>query len=857
MIPGVSVLARRGEGVGGGRFEARFEDVPAEDDRVDLLLGRPNGDDRARLVTWARALGEVSHPSLPAILRIDDETLPGYVAFEQIDGAPLAARLAQKGSGLTEVEALAVTLQTAGALEACHRAGLTHGAVDAEVIILAERAGGLDEVFLTGWSPPASDDDFEARRTADIRALGGILYLTLTGMAAPSTKPCEDEELEGDGGRFDGVLLDWVEVGRDLRGMGEPALQALADSESMGDVGAFARALLPHFRARMGETVDEVGQTLDAERAFMAEVEGQRARLRDLENQQRFIRGWLMERAQQIAEREALEAELTARVTGLQTLETEIAILVGTDDGVALPPAPVNVSDPESDLLPGMTPEDLLHLAPAGDQSEAPAGALAVGPASVGPSRLHAPLDSLEGVARDEGAAVEGAPGEDVAAESREAEGEELEPETAPSQATSAVDAERAEMDTPVEDTGPPVAVRPSTVPPPLPPPPEVASALPEEQPDPLVADSPAAFAPSAPSERGTNRRLLFLILAAVFVGVGSAALLLYEPHAPQPLVRGGAIIPVPPASSPKSPTSLAVVPTSAMGPGTPSRGLSPPPAPMSPPALAVAMVTAPDAGIAADTALAASVPALAAPPPGMVAVPAGPVLPGLADAQRAAVIAWCQKALKKYPEDLCGSLVVDEPRDEAVVVEGFYLDRFEVSQDEFNACAIIGRCRRRSQLRWEDGRQPATGVTRALAVEFCRWKDKRLPTATEWLRAARGDGERIFPWGDALPAVGDDSQANYGRFSRTGGAPAREDRHKYAGPVQIFSEVASPFGAANLAGNVAEWTLSDVGDQVVVAGGGWRSAPFQLRVTRTERVAPDLLRDDIGFRCARDGRKN
>jgi len=256
-IPGASVLARRGEGLGAGRFEARFEERSREDERVDLLLGRPDGTDRDRLIRWARALAAVSHPSLPAIVRIDDETESGYVAFEHIDGPTLAERLSHHDDGLPEVEALAVTLQTASVLEACHQQGLAHGAIDAEVIILAERAGGLDEVFLTGWTPPRDEEDFIVRLREDIRALGGVLYQTLTGLAAPSTQPSEVEDLEGDGGRFDGVLLDWVEVGRDLRGMGEPALQALSESESMDDVGAFARALF--FGASRNTSVSPIG----------------------------------------------------------------------------------------------------------------------------------------------------------------------------------------------------------------------------------------------------------------------------------------------------------------------------------------------------------------------------------------------------------------------------------------------------------------------------------------------------------------------------------------------------------------------------------------------------------------------
>ena len=78
-----------------------------------------------------------------------------------------------------------------------------------------------------------------------------------------------------------------------------------------------------------------------------------------------------------------------------------------------------------------------------------------------------------------------------------------------------------------------------------------------------------------------------------------------------------------------------------------------------------------------------------------------------------------------------------------------------------------------------------------------------------------------------------------------------RKDRHPYAAPVNVFEKVGSPFGAVNLAGNVREWTSSMVDKRVIVAGGGWQSAPFQLRITRRDLVRPAKSINDLGFRCA------
>src|SRR5262249_2442806 len=94
----------------------------------------------------------------------------------------------------------------------------------------------------------------------------------------------------------------------------------------------------------------------------------------------------------------------------------------------------------------------------------------------------------------------------------------------------------------------------------------------------------------------------------------------------------------------------------------------------------------------------------------------------------------------------------------------------------------------------WVDGHvpeglenHPVTNVTWYDAVAYCKWQGKRLPTEAEWENAARGGGNPIFPWGDALA---DPSRANY---SASG----------FGTTTAVAKYPANSYGLYDMAGNV------------------------------------------------------
>lgn len=240
------------------------------------------------------------------------------------------------------------------------------------------------------------------------------------------------------------------------------------------------------------------------------------------------------------------------------------------------------------------------------------------------------------------------------------------------------------------------------------------------------------------------------------------------------------------------------------------------------------------------------------------------------------------------------------------VKVSTFCLDKTEVTVGAYTACADKGNCLRPKPKvsfpgvseaeveafstlcnygQADKSEHPMNCVDWDMAKQFCEGEGgrlaeggARLPTEAEWEFAARGSGQRVYPWGDEQPgpkrlnACGDECTKWLAsvELPSDGQMFEADDGHPATAPVGSFLAGASSAGVLDLAGNVWEWTAdwygpyasdeaSDptgpaTGEDRVVRGGGFNGLkPGWAKPAYRWHTTPANTSHGIGFRCAKN----
>jgi formylglycine-generating enzyme required for sulfatase activity len=153
-------------------------------------------------------------------------------------------------------------------------------------------------------------------------------------------------------------------------------------------------------------------------------------------------------------------------------------------------------------------------------------------------------------------------------------------------------------------------------------------------------------------------------------------------------------------------------------------------------------------------------------------------------------------------------------------------------------------------RTRFQGDDRPREMVNWFEAMAFCFWLSEKLgkkvtlPLRQQWIRAGRGDDERLYPWGDQFSVEC---------------ANMHDSRINETTPVTRYPGGASPYGVMDMAGNCWEYCLNSGFEDATITGDGMRalhggsylSRSNLGQVTALITLAPGSAHHNIGFRLA------
>jgi formylglycine-generating enzyme required for sulfatase activity len=200
-----------------------------------------------------------------------------------------------------------------------------------------------------------------------------------------------------------------------------------------------------------------------------------------------------------------------------------------------------------------------------------------------------------------------------------------------------------------------------------------------------------------------------------------------------------------------------------------------------------------------------------------------------------------------------------DEAPQRTVTLDGFWIDKTEVTNAMYAKCVQAGKCAKSTSTNFaapDYADHPVVSVLWEEARVYCEWAGRRLPTEAEWEKAARGTDGRLYPWGNEPP------DTILGQATTGAGDTLK---------VGSLSADASPYGVLDTFSNVRQWVAdwyapdyytnspsenppgpsSGHLGQRAIRGGVWGAPPNRDYLANRSGAPPDVRSAVIGFRCA------
>ena len=192
------------------------------------------------------------------------------------------------------------------------------------------------------------------------------------------------------------------------------------------------------------------------------------------------------------------------------------------------------------------------------------------------------------------------------------------------------------------------------------------------------------------------------------------------------------------------------------------------------------------------------------------------------------------------------------------VHLSNYYIDAYPVTNQDYRE--FVNCTGYKVPVHWQRGtyptglaRHPVVNVSWHDAKAYAEWMGARMPSESEWEKAARGTDERLYPWGSRF--VDDRCNSN-----NVVGATL---------PVDEFPLGRSPYGLWDMSGNVYEWCEDyydeayykyspatnpkgpEGGQERSIRGGFFSETRPNVRTTHRNSAPESHTRENVGFRLA------
>ncbi|MEO1286553.1 MAG: formylglycine-generating enzyme family protein [Chloroflexota bacterium] len=185
------------------------------------------------------------------------------------------------------------------------------------------------------------------------------------------------------------------------------------------------------------------------------------------------------------------------------------------------------------------------------------------------------------------------------------------------------------------------------------------------------------------------------------------------------------------------------------------------------------------------------------------------------------------------------------------LTVDSFSISKYPITNRQYAPYVADGNP---APPYWNDAQfnhlaQPVVGISWFDAINYSAWLSTKLvyevapPLDYQWQRAAQGDTDNKFPWGNRW-------QPDYANTSERIGRTT---------PVDRYPQGASPYGVFDFAGNVWEWCYIDsnlVDDDIVASsvlcGGSYLNYEMFATVHSRNIRLPNMHYNDVGLRLVK-----